>query len=570
MTAGAPAAAVAERGGNAARRRPMGRMGGAIGVGPEAAARLARALGADACLLANGAKLAVEWDCCWVGGRPVESLSQWQAIIGERRLAEVHGAYALAWIDDAGALHLARDAIGERTLYWLKSGEGVCFASRLAPLLAAGLAGRKLDLRAVATYLAWAYVPGERTLVEGVTELLPGEEIVFAGARCERRRHWRLPPEPTEWDADEVALTQRLRRALEAAVRRRLPAGEPVAATLSGGIDSSLVVALAQRLHDAPVHGYSVSFGAQHRNELPWSTLVAGHCGIQQSIVEIEPRSVVEGLDDTVACLSDPIGDPLTVPNALVFREAALRSGIVLNGEGGDPLFGGPKNLPMLLAELFDGTLAGGDAAGFAREASYLRAHMKCYDDLAGMLEPEALAALAGRPLERFIARDFADPRFRSAVARLQWMNLEHKGAHHILHKVDEVSAPAGVLPRSPLFDREVAELAFAIPPQLKLRGTAEKYILKRAVADLLPEAILARPKSGMLVPVEAWFAGPLLGEAKARLLDGLAAWRIVRRDWMERLLAGKLGGLRPRRGAKIWLLVTLEAWLRRVFGRSS
>jgi asparagine synthase (glutamine-hydrolysing) len=136
---------------------------------------------------------------------------------------------------------------------------------------------------------------------------------------------------------------------------------------------------------------------------------------------------------------------------------------------------------------------------------------------------------------------------------------------------VDATSAPFGVLPRSPLFARPVVDIAFAIPPQWKLRGAVEKYLLKAAVRDLLPPAIVDRPKSGMLVPVEGWFAprgGPLHGHARERLLDGLAAWDLVRRPWLERLVGGRLPGLRPRHGAKTWLLLTLEAWLRTIVGR--
>ena len=121
----------------------------------------------------------------------------------------------------------------------------------------------------------------------------------------------------------------------------------------------------------------------------------------------------------------------------------------------------------------------------------------------------------------------------------------------------------------SPLFDRSVVELSFAIPPQLKLRGSIEKYLLKEAVKDLLPPAIIERPKSGMLVPVEAWFQGPLAGFARTRLLDGLSSYELFNRAYLERLLSGKLGGLRPRHGAKIWLLLTLESWLRTVIGES-
>jgi asparagine synthase (glutamine-hydrolysing) len=266
-----------------------------------------------------------------------------------------------------------------------------------------------------------------------------------------------------------------------------------------------------------------------------------------------------------VGLLGDPIGDPLTVPNALLFHMAAATSSVMLNGEGGDPCFGGPKNLPMLLAELY------GDpsADAWARERAYLRAHLKCFDDLPSMLAPDVHAALTERPLESELTAALADPRWRSFIGRLQAVNVSFKGGHHILPKVDALSEPAGILPRSPLFDREVVECAFAIPPQHKLKGSVEKHLLKRAVDDLLPATIIDRPKSGMLVPVEAWFQGPLLPQAKERLLDGLAPRGIVNRAYLERLLAGRLGGLRPRHGAKIWLLVTLEAWLRRVFDRS-
>jgi asparagine synthase (glutamine-hydrolysing) len=256
--------------------------------------------------------------------------------------------------------------------------------------------------------------------------------------------------------------------------------------------------------------------------------------------------------------LSDPIGDPLTVPNALLFREAAEEVSTVLTGEGGDPCFGGPKNLPMLLAELYSGEAE-------ARERSYLRAHLKCYDDLDRMLTPAVQAALADSPLEGRLGPHFSDPRWRSLVTKLQAINVIYKGGHHILPKVDALSAPFGVRPRSPLFDRAVVELAFAIPPQLKLHGSVEKYLLKQAVRDLLPREIVDRPKSGMLVPVEAWFRGPLLPQARERVLDGLAPFGLFQREYLERLLRGRLGGLRPRHGAKIWLLVTLEAWLRTV-----
>ena len=561
------------------RRRPVGRIGGTWGCrrvdGDAAVERLRAALGAetqvleaDECLLpgpsASAESIIVDHDCCFLDGEPLVDHDAWLAVARRGRIGDVTGAFVAAWRGGDGSLTLVRDAVGERTLFYAATNAGLVFASSLRGLLATGLVAPKLDLAAVARFLSYAYLPGRDTLVAGVRELLPGQRLSVTATGIAAEMFWHPPAEPPQWDDEETLRTQ-LRQRLEEAVRRRLPAEGPVAASLSGGLDSSLVVALARRLHAGPVATYSISFGAGHANELPFSSLVARHCGADHRVIELSPAAVLAHVDDAVGLLGDPIGDPLTVPNALLFHAAAATSGVMLNGEGGDPCFGGPKNLPMLLAQLY------GDPAadGLARERAYLRAHLKCFDDLPGLLAPEVGAALAERPLESELTGPLTDPRWRTFIGRLQAVNVSFKGGHHILPKVDALSEPSGMLPRSPLFDRDVVECAFAIPPQHKLKGSVEKHLLKRAVADLLPAEIIDRPKSGMLVPVEAWFQGPLLPQARERLLDGLAGRGIVNRDYLERLLAGRLGGLRPRHGAKIWLLVTLEAWLRRVLDKA-
>jgi asparagine synthase (glutamine-hydrolysing) len=546
------------------RRRAFGRIGGMVGAPSPPA--LAGALGPGAMILGPGTDLVVDADACWRGEKPLPSLADWEALRFPEALTTIDGAFAVAWRDSDGTVTLVRDPIGERSLLYAPTPQGVVFASTLPALLATGLVPRAVLLPAVAAYLTYAYVPGRETLVRGVYKVLPGEAVRIRGAAVERRSWWSLPAEAANPAPDEEALRTRLRARLEAAVRRRLSPGR-IGATLSGGVDSSLVVALARRLHEGPLSTYSVSFGPTYPNELAFSSLVATHCGSDHHVVEISAADVVRHLDETLALLTDPIGDPLTVPNALLFRAASAETGVLLNGEGGDPCFGGPKNLPMILAELLGDGANGDDDGPLARERSYLRAHQKCFDDLPRMLAPDALSALAEAPLESAVSPHFSDPRWETFVTKLMALNVTFKGAHHILPKVDALSAAFGVVARSPLFDRQVVETAFAIPPQLKLRGSVEKYLLKQAVQDLVPSVILERQKSGMLVPVEGWFRGPLLPEARTRLLEGLSPWGILRRDYVERLLAGGLPGLRPRRGAKIWLLVTLEAWLRTVLG---
>ena len=554
-------------GGDAVRHRTCGRIGGIVGSADRTSFEaLARSLGAGAQILDDtGTSVVADFDACWTEGRPLEHLAQWHPVLQHERLASVSGAFAVAWRKPDGTLCLARDAIGERGLFYAKIPGGLIFASTLHAILAAGLLEPLINLTAVARYLTYAYLPGAETLISGISKVLPGEIVELRHGQLSSSRFWSLPAEAHGSTApDEEGLRQQLRTELEAAVVRQLPQCGPVGAFLSGGLDSSLVVALARRLFKDEILTYSVSFGPEYANELPFSSCVARHCQTRHRIVELSPAVVLRHLDDSIALLSDPVGDPLTVPNALLFREAAHETGAVLNGEGGDPCFGGPKNVPMLLAELFgDGAEEGSADAACGRERSYLRAHQKCYDDLPAMLTADVRAAIAGNALELQVAPFFGDPRWTSFIAKLMALNITFKAPFHILHKVDSVSAPFGVVARSPLFDRAVVEMAMSIPSQLKLRGSTEKYLLKQAVRDLLPPAIIERPKSGMLVPVEAWFRGPLLSVARERLLDGLAGFGLFERTYLERLLDGRMGTLRPRRGAKIWLLLTLESWLR-------
>lgn len=529
-------------------------------VDPVTLARFARALGSSRQLLDPAAGgFAADFDACRHAGTEVGA-AKLEHLARTGRLAEVDGAFAAAWRDpESGALHLARDPVGERSVYYARIRGGIAFASTLRPLLDSGLVERELNRPALPAYLSFGYVPGPETLVAGVRQLLPGQHLVFRRTRVEEEWLWALPPEDAAHDGEDV-LRRRLRARLEHAVAVRLPAGDPVAVTLSGGIDSSLVAALAARLHDGPVATYSLSFGRGIPNELEFAAAVAAACGTDHHVVELTPRAVMAGFDDTIASLSTPIGEPLTVGNSALFAAASGSAGVVLNGEGGDPCFGGPKNLPMLLRDLY-GPAATSPAARFL-EQSYLAAHRKCFVELERMIDPELVAAAA---LEERVTPHLEDDRWTTLVNRLMALNVTSKGGHHILPKVDQLSRPHGVLPRSPLFDRGVVDTALRLAADFKLRGAEEKYILKRAVEDLLPSEIVSRRKSGMRVPVEVWLQGRFDRFARERLLDGLAPHGIVQRRYLEELVRPDPASPPRRRGVKIWLLLSLEAWLRTV-----
>ncbi|MGW4897564.1 asparagine synthetase B family protein [Kitasatospora sp. NPDC004240] len=474
------------------------------------------------------------------------------------RLAD--GLFVLAVVDGAD-LVLIRDHVGARTIFYARADGCWAAATSLRALRHWPALRTSVNLAAVRSFLTFAYLPGEETLLRGVSELLPGR-VLRLTADGERREEVYWEPREAlavpELAPEEYA--RQLRALLERATARRLPVGEDVAVLLSGGVDSSLVTALAARLHDRPVHTYSISFGDELPNELGYSGLVAEHCGTDHRVLTVSGAQVAARLADTVALLDSPVGDPLTVPN-LMLAEAVAGDGlrVSLNGEGGDPVFGGPKNLPMLVHEMHRD-----DPASEVRAEAYLRSYRKCYEDLPRLLTPGALQALAEEPPpRRFVAPYLRPGPMNSLLNQLLHCNLRTKGAHHILTKVERLTASQGVQGRSPLFDRHVVDHAFATPPRLKLHGTVEKWILKEAVRDLLPDTVTDRPKSGMRVPVQQWLRGPLRDLSGDLLLGRQARGRGLFRPDTVKLWMRREGALLPRQGGKLWLLLTLELWLR-------
>lgn len=477
---------------------------------------------------------------------------------GLAALAQVEGMFAFAmW--DGRHLTLIRDPAGARTLFYTRAGTAWAAASTLHILRRLPGLQPRLNLVAVATFLTFAYLPGAETLLAGVYELLPGQYVRLAPDGSWSSGFYWTPREEIA-PAPAAMHAQQLRQTLEHVTRALLPAGEPVGVLLSGGVDSSLVTALAAHLHDAPVQTYSISFGDELPNELAYSGLVATHCRTRHQVLTVSGQQIADHLPETVAALDCPVGDPLTTPNLLLAR-AAARDGlrIILNGEGGDPCFGGPKNLPMLAMEWQQP-----DLMPQQRSQIYLRSYRKCYDELPRLLHPDVQQALADAPpLTERVIHYLHAPTMSSYLNRLLLTNVRTKGAHHILTKVERITAACGLEGRAPLFSRAIVAQSFTIPPELKLAGTREKWILKQAVADLLPPQIIERPKSGMRVPVQHWLRGPLRELAADTLLSPRARARgLFQTNTIQAWMAGK-GMVWPRQGIALWMLVTLELWLR-------
>lgn len=454
----------------------------------------------------------------------------------------------VVWDRQQQVLWLGRDRIGSRTLYYTTTGAIRAIAPKMRSLTP--YRSSELDLVALRDYLCCAFVPGERTLWQQVKEVRPGTVVEMPSEKV--YTYWELQEQITAADQPLVWHGDRLRSLLDQVVQEYLPQNAPVGVLLSGGLDSSSITALAAKFHHAPVHTYSIHFGAESPNELEFSNLVAEHCQTQHHILEITFKDMWEYLPETMAYLDDPIGDPLTVPNLLVGRMARLNVQVILNGEGGDPCFGGPKNQPMLINSLY-GSINNQDSL-----QAYLIAFQKCVLDLPQLFKPEVWTAIKTEP-SVFSADLNSDANY---LNRLMAMNIKFKGADQILTKVNNLTQATGLHGRSPLFDQRVVELSMQIPPEYKLSGVEEKAVLKQAVADILPQAIIHRPKSGMMVPVQMGFRKYWQREARKLLLNRKSAIapyfnQSLLRDWLD--YRGDIWG---RYGIKLWLLVSLEIWL--------
>ncbi len=467
---------------------------------------------------------------------------------GVDALAELAGEFSLA-ARIGRETFIARDRYGTRPLYHAELRDGHAFATAIGPLLAARVPA-DVDRGAVITSLVLGYVPAPTTVLARIEQVPPGH-VVHLGARAALRVH-HVPRERVArrgLAASAGALDRAVTRAVE-----RAPTSGRVGAFLSGGLDSSLVLARLREIgHD--VEAYTLHFGDRLPSEIRYAKAVAKHTGVRHHVLDLDARAFCDAIEPALVHLEDLLSEPIAVPNFLLAREAARTRDVVFTGEGGDPLFGGPKNIGMVLERMYGGRPLG---------ASYLSAHHHLFDDLDVAFTPSWRRAFDDRALSRTLERRIVPRRPNETfVGQLMVTNLAMKGGSNILVKVSKMVGAHGLALRSPLFDPLVVEAGLTIAPWHKLRGTDEKIVLKRAVARSLPASVVYRSKRGMAVPLRAWFRGALGALAHDVLTPRRVKERgIFRPDYVARLLAHEKlpSDLARSRGAeKLWLVLVCE-----------
>jgi asparagine synthase (glutamine-hydrolysing) len=506
--------------------------------------------------------------------------------------ALLNGMYAIALHDRRQRrLLLVRDRIGVKPLFYARAGRRLVFGSEVKSLLASGLLDRELDLDALQQFLAWEYVPAPATLLRGVRKLEPAGVLDVDLDRFELRTacYWDLPaagedavPRTAgEWEEavdEQVALS----------VQRQLVSDVPLGAFLSGGVDSSLVVA-----HMGEAKTFSIGFDDPSYNEVAWSQRVARHLGVDHTVETIRP-SVVHLFDHLMHFMDDPIGDFSIFPTFLVSRLARRDVTVALSGDGGDELFGGYETyvaqqrarswerLPGLLRR---GVVAPAvealrprpakkglvnKAKRFVEGAEYdpalghARWRLFVGQALRDALFTPAARAQMPSPAEGHVRALFQRAGPRSEVDRCLYVDLKSYLVDNCLVKVDRMSMACSLEARVPLLDHDLVELAFRVPAALKLRGGETKPLLKRVAARHVPRECIYRPKEGFSIPIKSWLSGefrPLLEELLAP--ERLAEEGVFQVGVVERLKREHHEG-RANHSHLLWGLLVFQDWRRR------
>ena len=446
----------------------------------------------------------------------------------------LNGMFAIALHDvKKNIFVLVRDHLGIKPLYYHCSGERLVFGSEIKALLASDLIERRLDTSALADFLSWEYVPGQVTLFAQIRKLLPSQMLWLdlRQAQPVLQSYWDIPAPTGEAVHTEADWQEQILVQMRQSTRRQMISDVPLGAFLSGGVDSSFLVACMGR---SDVQTFSIGFDDPSYNELGWARKVANHLGVDHRDEIIRP-DVVELFDQLMHFMDDPIGDFSIFPTYLVSRLARRHVTVALSGDGGDELFAGYESylaqeksrfygrlpgwigqglLPALTGRLKPGAGKKGlvnkakrfvEGAMLPSTLAHARWRLFVSDELRSHLFTPDICAQFKRPVGSHIEELFAQAGSRAALDQSLYVDVRSYLCDNIFTKVDRMSMAVSLETRVPYLDKDMVELAFRIPGELKLKGNTTKFILKRAAASLVPRDCVYRPKEGFSIPIKHW-----------------------------------------------------------------
>jgi len=502
-------------------------------------------------------------------------------------LDRLRGMFALAlWDSKKRRLVLARDRFGKKPLFYHAGPNGLVFASELGALVESGQFERRPNLDAIDAYLCLQYVPSPATAFEGVFKLPPGCRLVCEPGRIgEPERYFQLRfDRPASGSLEE--LTERLHAQIEDAVRVRLVSDVPLGAFLSGGVDSSLIVAMMARASSKPVKTFAVGFTSKDFSELPYAKQVAERYQTDHHEIVVEP-DMTAVIPELVRHYGEPFADTSALPTWYLCEYTRTGVTVALSGDGGDEAFSGyrrythsrtaralrrlPGPLPSILSKAI-GRIplpAAQQVRDYGRrlmDPEHVRflglaAHIP-HEDRMAFYSRTMRDRFADDPVARRFGQLYAEATSLDDVNRLLELDIQTYLPDDILTKVDIASMAHSLEVRCPLVDQDLMTFAASLPGDVKLRGLTTKLILREVAKPLLPAEILTRRKQGFGLPVDRWMREELAPMSRDVLLDQTARERgIFDRAAIESLLSQHQRG--EPRGDQIWALMMLELWYR-------
>jgi len=507
-------------------------------------------------------------------------------------LDRIDGMFAFGiWDNDARRLLLARDRMGQKPLYYSPlGGGGMAFASEVKALLVHPDVQPAIDEGALAAYLTYEYLPGELSMVKGVRKLRPGAWLSFDGGKADQSSYWKMPIKDAPCPENA---TQRFTELFDQAVERRLMADVPLGVFLSGGIDSSSIVASVVRQRTAKnVKTFSIGFQEKSYDESAMARLVAEHLGAEHHERVFTAEAMKDVLPEVASGLDEPLGDASLLPTYVLSAFAREEVTVALGGDGGDELLLG---YPTFFAESFakaftrlprplrrgarrlgqalpvstknlsfdfkvNAFLRGADAPPSWRHPLWLGSAMPESPD--DPLHPELRKDFPAESVLSFAAAEYDAPDTQCDLQRLSYQYCRMYLAEDILHKVDRASMAVSLEARSPFLDRALVEFIAALPASQKLHLLGKnKAILKAAMVDRLPSQVVNRPNKGFGIPVAAWLKGPLdelvndlLSESRTKAagyFDPICVQRLIEEHRTEKRNHRKV----------LWTMLNFELW---------
>lgn len=507
-------------------------------------------------------------------------------------VSRLHGMFAFAlWDRQRRRLLLARDRVGKKPLFYAEHAGGLSFASELGALLEDRDIARDVDPVAVDRFLAYGYVPAPGSIFRSVRKLEPAHTLVHEDGVTTLRRYWRLDFSRKLSVTDPRELHEPIRAAIRAATQRRMVADVSLGAFLSGGVDSSAVVAAMSELSPTPVKTFAIGFEDDTFNELPHARRIAERFGTDHHEFVARP-SAVNMAPRIVRHYGEPFADASAIPCFHLAEVTRRHVTVALNGDGGDEVFGGytryvanrlaarlehlPASLRRAAARAARGAESGEVASitnrarrlarGLAMQApDRYAAYVSWFDQprRAALYDPE-FVRLAGPEAARTV---ITEPWRQASGTDVVDVMLEVDTSTYLpgdlITKIDIATMAHGLEARSPLLDPEVMELAASIPGSLKIHGSEKKWILREALRGWVPSEVLDRPKQGFSVPVSGWLRGDLAPLAREVLLDPRSLGRgYFRPATVEEMLDRHRAGT-AEEGKRLWALFMLELWHR-------